>query len=194
MRRMNTAYCLNFRPALMRLALAGLFMFWPAVLTVQAQTEPEFGFLPRQIQGSWEIEEVDFSGISAVGPEEAEHFVGRRIEIGNSHLDIFGYRCRIDRYEAELIDNRTGHFGERWLFSNDLKATGLRKAPDFYPDRLQVEMGCAEDNRPVIADEDSVFFCIAGDRLDGKGFDYFGGDILVTSCDGPHYILRRVAN
>jgi len=159
---------------------------------VEAQNQPSFAFLPGQIQGIWEIEEIDFSGISAVAPEDAEPFIGRHIEIGNSRLDIFGYRCRVDRYEAELIDNRAGYFGERWLFSNDLKSADLRKAPDFYPDWLQVELSCAEDNRPAVTEADSVFFCISGNQMDGKSFDYFGGDVLVTSCDGPNYILRRV--
>lgn len=176
------------RTALQIIVLIGLIAHVPAA---RAQDRSAFGFVPRQIQGLWEIVEVDFSGISAVGPEEAGRFVGRRIEIGNSHLDAIGYRCRIDRYEAEMIDNRTGYFGERWLFSNDLKSAGLRKAPDFYPDWLKLELNCAEDDQPAVADEDAVFFCIAGNRLEGKGFDYFGGDFLVTSCDGPNYILRR---
>ena len=42
--------------------------------------------MPSQIQGVWVIEEVDFSGITAVTPEQAEPFIGGRIEITNSHL------------------------------------------------------------------------------------------------------------
>ena len=101
------------------------------VFPVRAEDQPAVGFVSPQLQGLLEIVEIDFSGITAVG---------RRIEIGNSHLDVLGYRCRIDRYEAEMIDNRTGYFGERWLFSNDLKSAGLRKAPDFYPDWLKLEL------------------------------------------------------
>ena len=170
-------------------AAAGLVLQVPQAI---AQNESSFGFLPEEIQGTWQVEAVDFSGITAVGPEEAARFVGRRIVIGNSDLDVFGYRCRIDRYAAELIDNRVGYFGERFLFSNDLEVAGLRKAPDFYPDWLNIELVCADEGRPVIADEDAAFFCIAGDRLEGKSFGYFGADFLVTSCDGPDYILRRV--
>lgn len=148
--------------------------------------------MPNQIQGVWVIEEADFSGITAVTPEQAEPFIGGRIEITNSHLDVLGYRCRVDRYAAELIDNTAGYFGERWLFSNGLKSEGLRKAPDFYPDWLKVELTCADESRPSIDEKDALFFCTAGDSMDGKAFDYFGGDFLVTSCDGPNYILRRV--
>jgi hypothetical protein len=175
--------------------LAGLVLLrcLSRTLPALADEEKPLAFVPPEIQGLWEIAEIDFAGISAVGPEEVGTFVGRRIGIGNAHMDLFGYRCRIDRYEAELIDNVAGFFGERFLFSSDLKTAGLRKAPDFYPERLMLELKCAEVDRPAVAEEDAVFFCLAGARLDGKEFNYFGEGVLVTSCDGADYILRRVA-
>ncbi|UUX49724.1 hypothetical protein NUH88_20285 [Nisaea acidiphila] len=166
-------------------------LFWSA--PVGAETDKPLTFLPDEIQGLWEIAEIDYGGISAVGPDEVGKFVGRRIRIGNADLDLFGYRCRIDRYEAELIDNEAGFFGERFLFSNDLATAGLRKAPDFYPERLMLELKCAEGDRPPVREEDAIFFCLGGGRLDGKGFDYFGGGVLVTSCDGAYYVLQRVS-
>jgi len=175
--------------------LAGIALLLCLARTLPALAEDSktLAFVPPEIQGLWEIAEIDFRGISAVGPDEAGKFVGRRIGIGNAHMDLFGYRCRIDRYEAELVDNAAGYFGERFLFSHDLKTPGLRKAPDFYPERLVLELKCAEEDRPAVAEEDAVFFCLGGGRLDGKGFDYFGEGVLVTSCDGADYVLRRIA-
>lgn len=172
--------------------LAVLTAFCWALPVRAADGDRPLTFLPVDIQGLWEIAEIDYAGISAVGPDEVGKFVGRRIRIGNADLDLFGYRCRVDRFEAELIDNAAGFFGERFLFSNDLETAGLRKAPDFYLERLMLELKCAEGDRPSVREEDAIFFCLGGDRLDGKGFDYFGEDVLVTSCDGAHYILQRV--
>ncbi|WP_420405369.1 hypothetical protein [Nisaea sp.] len=178
------------RPVRVGLALLLCLCLTPPAL---ADEEKPLAFVPPEIHGLWEIAEIDFAGISAVGPEEVGRFVGRRIEIGNAHMDLFGYRCRVDRFEAELIDNNVGFFGERFLFSNGLKTAGLRKAPDFYPERLMLELKCAEEDRPAVAEEDAIFFCLAGERLDGKGFDSFGEGVLVTSCDGANYVLRRIA-
>ncbi|WP_193181450.1 hypothetical protein [Nisaea sediminum] len=178
-----------------RPALVGLVILLCLIRTLPtlADEDKPLAFVPPEIHGLWEIAEIDFAGISAVGPEEVGKFVGRRIEIGNAHMDLFGYRCRVDRYEAELVDNVAGFFGERFLFSNDLKTAGLRKAPDFYPERLMLELKCAEADRPEVAEEDAIFFCLGSDRLDGKGFDYFGEGVLITSCDGANYFLRQVA-
>lgn len=170
--------------------LLGLMWLSPPVSAAEdkasAIADLPFEFIPAEFQGKWVLTRFQYPPIGPSPPTDPDYFIGKKVEIGNSWVNIFGHVCETSHLDLwyRKADPRYDDFDKFQIPDADIN--------EKYPYRTYLTIICESLLEPPPQGPEAAFLGFSG-RIWNIFFRLYSpsSDFLTLSMsNGPKFILR----